>query len=178
MPFSTKTIKNAIHKSLTEREFVITFEGTDGYYLIKNNNDFRTISMQLAIANSVDINRQSHEGNEISSMNYITLQVPIGEPYPDFFIMALENAGADRPEFIIIPSATLNEKLFDLGLAWRRKVCLSFLIYSDGKAFNITSLSFEGRWFLLRKGLRGRMADGSVYDYSEWLNNWAGLIKV
>lgn len=175
MPFSTKTIKNAIHKSLTEREFVITFEGTDGYYLIKNNNDFRTISMQLFIASSVDINRQSHEGDEIYSMNDLKLHIPIGEPYPDFFILALVNASADRPEFIIIPSTTLSEKLFDLGLAWKRKVSLSFLVYPDGKVFNITSLSWEGRWYLLRKGIGGRMADGSVYDYSEWLNKWPGL---
>ena len=39
MPFSTKAIKTAIHKSLNENEFVINFEGNDGYYMIKNNND-------------------------------------------------------------------------------------------------------------------------------------------
>ncbi len=175
MPLTTKTTKTAIHKALTENEFVISFEGTDGYYLIKNNNDFRLISMQLAIANSVDIERQSHEGNEVYSMNYIKLHVPIGEPYPDYFIMALENAVADSPEFIIIPSVTLNEKLFDMGISWKSNVELCFLVYPDGKVFDITNISGEGRWYLLRKGIGGRMADGSVYDYSEYINRWPGV---
>lgn len=176
MPLSTKTIKTEIQKALTEKGYIITFDGTDGYYLIQNSNDHKTISMQLVIPNSVDINRQIHEANEIYSTNYFKLHVPIGEPYPDFFIMALENSCADRPEFIIISSVTLNEKLFDMGLSWKRKVSLSFLIYPDGKVFNITNISFEGRWYLLSKGINGRMADGSVYDYSEYLNNWNGLI--
>jgi len=175
MPLTQKTAKTALRTALTENEFAITFEGTNGYYLIKNNNGFRTISMQLVIANSVDINRQSREGNEIYSMNYIKLHATIGEPNPDFFIMALENAVNDRPEFIIIPSTILNEKLFEMGLSWGKNVELCFLSYPDGKIFDITTLSWEGRWYLLRKGIGGRMADNLVYDYSEWLNNWAGL---
>lgn len=177
MPLSTKTAKTAIRQAIIENGFTITFEGTDGYFLIKNNNDFRTISIQLVIANSVDINRQSHEGNEIYSMNYLKLHVPIGEPYPDFYALALENAVADCLEFIIIPSVTLNEKLFEMGLFYVRNVELCFLVYPDGKVFNITSISFEGRWYLLKKGVGGRMADGSTYDYSEWLNNWELLVN-
>ena len=176
MPLSTNTVKTATHQAIIENGYTITFEGTDGYYLIKNNKDFRTISIQLVISNSVDINRQSPEGNEIYSMNYLHLHVPIGEPYPDFYVLALENAVADRPEFIIIPSITLNEKLFEMGLIWKRNVALSFLLYPDGKVFDITNISGEGRWYLLRKGIGGRMADGSQYDYSEWLNNWDGVI--
>ena len=176
MPQTTKTVKTAIHQAIIENGFSITFEGTDMYYLIKNNNNFRTISVQLVIADAVDINRQSHEGNEIYSMNYFKLHLPIGEPYPDFYVLALDNAVADRPEFIIIPSITLNEKLFEMGLIWKRNVALSFLLYPDGKVFDITNISGEGRWYLLRKGIGGRMADGSQYDYSEWLNNWDGVI--
>ena len=175
MPLSTKTIKSAIHKALSEKGFIITFEGTDGYYLIQNNNDNKTISLQLVNSTTVEINRQSNKSNEIYSVNYFKLHVPIGEPYPDYFIMALQNSVVDRPEFIIIPSVTLNEKLFDMGLSWKRKVSLSFLVYPDGKVFNITDISFEGRWYLLSKGTGGRMADGSVFDYTEWLNNWDGL---
>ncbi len=174
MSFSTKAIKSAIHKSLTENEFVITFEGNDGYYLIQNNNSFRTFSMQLVLTNSVAVKRQSKESNEIS-MNYFKLNIPIGQEYPVFFLMALENAGADYPEFIIIPSSKLSEKLFDLGIAWKRKVELCFLVYPDGKVFDTTSLSGEGRWYLLSKGLDGRLADGSIYDFSEWVNYWDGL---
>jgi len=172
MPQSTKTIKTAIHNALTEKGFIITFEGKNGYYLIRNNKDFKTISLQLVISSSVDINRQSHEGNEIYSMNELKLHVPIGEPAPDFYIMALENAGADHPEFIIISMITLCEKLIDLGIAWKRHVELCFIFYPDGKVFDITSLSWEGRWYLLRKCINGRLADRSVYDYSDWLNNW------
>ena len=174
MPFSTKAIKTAIHKSLNENEFVINFEGNDGYYMIKNNNDFRTFSMQLVIANSIDIKMESNESNKVS-MNYFKLNIPIGQEYPAFFIMALENAGANYPEFIIIPSMKLSEKLFDLGISWKRKVELCFIVYPDAKVFDITSLSLEGRWYLLGKGINGRMADGSVYDYSEWVNYWDGL---
>ena len=175
MPLTTKTSKTAIHQAIIDNGFTITFEGADGYFLIKNNNDFRTISIQLVNANSVDINRSSREGSEIYSMNYLKLHVPIGEPYPDFYILALENAVADGQEFIIIPSATLTEKLFDMGLFYIRNVELCFLSYPDGKVFDITNISFEGRWYLLRKGIGGRVADGSPYDYTEWLNNWDGL---
>ena len=175
MPLTTKTAKTAIHQAIIDNGFTITFEGADGYFLIKNSNDFRTISIQVVTANSVEINRQSREGNEIFSMNYFKLHLPIGEPYPDFYVLALENAVADSQEFIIIPSATLTEKLFEMGLIWKRNVALSFLLYPDGKVFDLTNISGEGRWYLLRKGTGGRMADGSPYDYSEWLNNWAGV---
>jgi len=59
-----------------------------------------------------------------------------------------------------------------MGLSWKRKVSLSFLVYPDGKVFNITDISFEGRWYLLSKGVGGRMADDSIFDYTKWFNNW------
>ena len=45
----------------------------------------------------------------------------------------------------------LSEKLFDLGISWKRKVELCFIVYPDAKVFDITSLSLEGRWYLLGK---------------------------
>ncbi len=172
MPITRKLFKNALSNAINENGFTILFEGEDDYYLVQKDVESETISMQLILPDKVEISKQSDDQNDITSMNYLNLHVPIGEKYPDFFILALDNAGANRPEFIIIPFIPLYEKLFYLGIALVRKVCLSFIVYSDGKAFNITSLSYEGRWFLLGKGLRGRMADGSVFDFSGWLNNW------
>ena len=76
-----------------------------------------------------------------------------------------------------MPSKILSRKLFDLGQAWKSKADLNILQYSDNKVFDITNLSYEGKWYLLRKGVNGRMIDDTDRDISKYLNNWNNLLK-
>jgi len=172
MPTTRKLFKNALEQAINKNGFTIVFEGDDDYYLVQKDVESESISMQLILPNKVDISENNIDGNETVTQSIFKLNIPVGQEYPDYFVMALENAFTDSADFIIISSVTLNEKLFNLGLSWKRKVELCFLQYPDGKVFNVTDISFEGRWYLLSKGVGGRMADRSVYDYSDWLNNW------
>jgi hypothetical protein len=51
-----------------------------------------------------------------------------------------------------------------------------FWLMPDNNLYETTDLGAEGEWYFLSKGVNGRMADGSVQDYSEFLNAWDKLI--
>ena len=176
MTTTRKLIKNALQQALAQNGYNIIFEGIGDSYLIQNNADSKTCLIQLAISSTVCVNRQCSEENEIYGMGFFKLKIPVGKEYPNFYILAQENAITGQAEFMIMPSTTLSEHLFNMGQAWKSKVELCFLSYPDGKIFEISNLSGESRWYLLRQGTGGRMIDGTFRDYSRFLNNWDTLI--
>jgi hypothetical protein len=86
-------------------------------------------------------------------MNFFKIKIPVGKEYPNFYFRAQENAINGQPEFMIIPSTTLTELLFDMGQAWKSKVELCFLSYPDGKIFEISNISGESSCICCAKAL-------------------------
>lgn len=176
MTTTRKLIKNAFQQAIIQNGFNIIFEGIGDSYLIRINADSKSCLIQLVISSTVCVNRQCYEGNEIYGMSFYKFKIPVGKEYPNFYVLAQENAVTGQAEFMIIPSTTLSEHLFDMGQARKSRVELCFLSYPDGKKFEISNLSGEGRWYLLRQGTGGRMIDGTFRDFSRFLNNWNTLI--
>ncbi len=48
----------------------------------------------------------------------------------------------------------------------------------DEFIYNCTNISIEGEWYYLSKGLIGRMADKTEWNYTEFLNDWDRLKRI
>lgn len=45
----------------------------------------------------------------------------------------------------------------------------------DRCVYDCTNISIEGEWYYLSKGISGRMADRTDWDYREYLNKWDSI---
>ena len=45
----------------------------------------------------------------------------------------------------------------------------------DCGLYETSKISIEGEWYMLSKGVNGRMADGESNDFTQYLNNWKGI---
>jgi hypothetical protein len=48
----------------------------------------------------------------------------------------------------------------------------------DKFLYDCTGVGQQWEWYYLSRGLNGRMVDGSVWDYTEYLNDWDRLKRV
>lgn len=181
MPITRKLFKNALEYAINENGFTILFEGDDDYYILQKNVESEAISMQLILPNKVEISKKNNDGKELNSLNIFNLNLTIGATTidgsrPDYDILAIENSDGCT-DFIVISSRVLSRKLYDLELTKKNKVELYFLSYPDGKIFFINDVGQEGKWYLLSKGVNGRMIDGTERDFSKYLNQWNGLVS-
>jgi hypothetical protein len=77
-------------------------------------------------------------------------------------------------EFVCIPDEILRSRfekltrISDNG----KKIELTLWLMPDRKIYDCTNSSIEFEWYYLSQSTGGRMADGTEWDYTEYLNNW------
>ena len=96
---------------------------------------------------------------------------------PDSFIFTFRNPHKNLPEYLIIPEYELERRLINVNSDSNnnKMIKLVFWLMKDGSIYNATNISPEGEWYLLSKGVCGRMADGTAWDFTGFLNDWGGL---
>ena len=61
------------------------------------------------------------------------------------------------------------------GSTDNQEIEMVFWLMPDNHLYETTDIGVEGEWYYLSKGMNGRMADGSYWDYSKFLNDWVRL---
>jgi hypothetical protein len=155
---------------------------TDGKYIISQNNDSKFIlTIHLICSNPVDfVILGSRNGNEIKGIGLFKLGLPLMVKGQDYHILAFRDTKHHSIEFIIISSKELIRRLVDCSRISNDKeeVEIVFWLMPDDHLFQTTSIGAEAEWYYLSKGLNGRLADGSTWDYSSYLNDWGRLRKL
>ena len=171
-------MKTEFEKKLKEQSFSYQCH-TDGVYFLSQNNDTNSIlNVQLILSEPVDeVIHGSRNNNETQAIGYFKLRLPARNNPPKFLILAFQNTSKHCVEFIIIPPQELKKRLVESNRisVVNNKVALLFWLMSDGCIYDCTNISVEGEWYYLSKGLNGRMADGTEWDYADYLNNWDRL---
>ena len=149
----------------------------DYAYILCNNDDVgRTIKVKLICSDQAEESKyDSRNGNIIQSIGAFNLSS--SEYDADFLIFGLESRAKRRMDFVIIPTNELKRRLFEgnrISIA-SHKISIIFWLMDDRFLYDCTGIGIEGEWYYLSRGADGRMADGSVLDYSEFLDDWKRL---
>jgi hypothetical protein len=155
---------------------------TDDFYIFRPNYDISsTLHVQLICSEAVDERKyDSNNGNEIESIGVFKFKLDPANAKSDFIIFAFPNSIKYQIEFIIIPTDELNQRLTKENRTRNGNHThkIVFWLMPDRFIYNCTDVGIEGEWYYLSKGLNGRMADKTVWNYTEFLNDWDRLKRI
>ena len=173
-----KIYKAALIEKLTGLGFDILDEDIDISWLNLSGVNSMKISVQFIVSKLINkLIHKSYNGNEIQSIGIFRFALPTVGKEPDFFIFSFINSSKRKIEFIIIPSAELIKRLNKkFALTNNQKIDIVFWMMPDSYLYETTQIGVEGEWYYMSKGINGRMADGTAWDYTEFLNYWDRLV--
>jgi hypothetical protein len=174
-------MKTEFEKKIIELGFSYQCHTNRVYILCQNDDTDCTIEAQLICSEPVDESKLgSRNGNVIQSIGRFKLRFPMEVRVQDFLILAFQNINKHCVDFIIIPTLELMKRLNKENRIsiYNHEVEIVFWLMPDNQLYETTDLSVEGEWYYLSKGLHGRMADQTEWDYTEFLNDWNRIIMV
>jgi hypothetical protein len=153
----------------------------DGFYIMSLNNDPNgIINAQLILSELVDeVIQGNRNNNKIQTIGFFKIGLPTEVKENDFLILAFQNTSNHRFDFIIIPTKELMTRLVESNRisSDNQEIELIFWLMPDNRLYETSDLGVEGQWYYLSKSPRGRLADNTVRDYTEFLNNWGQIMK-
>ena len=174
-------MKTQFESKLIEHGFSYQTDPDDFYILCPENDVERTIMVRLICSKLVNpLKYGSNNSNEIESIGLFKFKFNPEENKSDFITFAFQNSIEHQIEFIIIPTDELNQRLNmeNRTRNGNNKYEIVFWLMPDGFIYNCTNISIEGEWYYLSKGLNGRMADKTEWNYTEFLNDWDRLKRI
>lgn len=151
----------------------------DGFYNLRDEYDINH-SIKVQFIESISANRQkyrSKNGNCFHALGLFKFKQVNSEAKPDFLVFAFRNPQKKLPAYLIIPEVKLKRRYTKCSSdpTQYKLIKIVFWVMTDGSVFDTTNISAEGEWYYMSKGNYGRMADKTVMDYSQFLNNWDTL---
>jgi hypothetical protein len=154
----------------------------EGSYILSLINDVeRTITVRLIFSELVNpLIYGSHNNNEVESIGLFKFKLNPAQSKSDFIIFDFRNSIKQQTEFVIIPTDELNKRLTkeDRTCIGNYTHKIVFWLMPDGFIYNCTDIGIEGEWYFMSKGINGRLADRSDWNYTFFLNNWDILMKI
>jgi hypothetical protein len=174
-------IKAVFEKKLKELGFSYKSITAGSYIMYKNNDTDRTINIQLILSEPIEVViHGSRNNNKIQAISLFNLRFPTEVQEQEFLILAFPNTSNHGFEFIIIPKRELIKRLNRENRisSKNQEVEIIFWFMPDGFLYDCTNISIEGEWYFMSLGFGGRMADQTIWDYTEFLNDWNRLIPI
>ncbi len=166
-------MKAEFQKELTKQGFVFQETSYEYYKVRPKNRIVRPISFQLVVSRPINqIIHGSQNGNELSGIGYFLFSLN-SENNPDYIVFTFKHLRNESAQLIIIPSEELCRRLKKNIIRFRSGENLELRLWLlDDHIYDTTSMGLEGEWYYLSKGRGGRMIDGTVWDFTQFLNNW------
>ena len=175
-----KTIKSDFRRILKEYNLTVYFNQYNHYTLIHGHDSSRIVSVELVCSTKIDLLLHgSHDNNVVDGIGHFIFTIPKWEEKINFYIFAFFNTEIQTIEYIIVPDEVLRKKYQRLNRlpVGSKKAELTLWLMPDNKVYDTAKISIEGEWYWLSRDADGRMADGTQEDYSEYLNNWEGMVE-
>ncbi|MBP7509848.1 MAG: hypothetical protein KA807_18700 [Prolixibacteraceae bacterium] len=170
-----KSFKEEFEKKIIELGFSYS-RAQDGLYYLCDKNGINHPIIVLLIESQVPNNQKygSKNRNDIQAIGIFIFKRIKHEPQPDFFIFSFSNLVKEQSEYLIIPTEELEWKIIKRNLDFKhvKRIKIVLWLMNDGSIYNTTGISIEGEWYLLSKGINGRMVDKTDMDYTKFFNNW------
>ena len=175
-----KPIKSAFLKTLREHDLTVYFNRNNYFILIKGKDSSRIVCVELICSSKIIPEvHDSHNNNAITSIGHFKFTIPKWEDKITFYVFAFLNTENHNIEYVIVKDEVLRKRFQELKRLplSSKMVDLTLWLMPDNKVYDATDISVEGEWYLLSSGVNGRMADGTDWDYSEYLTNWNLIVE-
>ena len=177
MQLTKELLRNAFLEGLKQNNLKVYFEKNNFYILTKGDDSSRIVAAQLIC--SYRINKEVHgsqNGNATDGIGHFKFTFPKWEDKIDYYVFAFLDSVNHNIELVIVPNEILRSRFKKLNRfpASPVKAELTLWLMPDRFIYDTTNISTEGEWYYMSKGVNGRMADGTDWDYTEYLNNWVG----
>lgn len=146
----------------------------DGYYKISPIKRISLpIKVQLVVSKSVNqIIHGSQNGNELDAIGHFQFKLATEEK-PDIVIFVFQHMRDDCPVYMIIPAETLRKRLEKNTIRSLSREYFELRLWlMDGQLYDTTNFGLEAEWFYLSDGKNGRMVEGTIWNYTSFLNHW------
>ena len=175
--------KNRIQKEFEENlgQLKLPFwQDSEGSYTVQPSGNTNLIEIILIEAESnTKKTLLSPNGNNLLSSAYFKIGSIKKITHSEFVVMGFINEVTEQTEFIIISTPDFFNRIIKnhVGMIMQDRMVLRFWLMDDRGLYETTELSLEAEWFFLSKGINGRMADGTEWNFTIFLNNWQPLNK-
>jgi hypothetical protein len=170
-----KLIIDSLKRNLVNHWFTLISETNDLYIFAHLDFPNQLKTAQLLKSLPIDVRYHgSHNNNEIQSIGRFRLPHSKEHRQPDFFILPFHDDSNHQVLFANIPSKVLIDKISSEQRSHLKliKSDIIFWLMPDNCLYECSRISGEGEWFFISKGGSKRMADGTVLDYSSFVDNW------
>lgn len=166
-------MKSIFEKELSKQGF--SFQETSGRYynIVQKNWIVLPTKAQLVISKPINlIHHGSQNGNELDAIGYFHFSLN-SEHTPDYLVFAFKHLRNDSIQYMIIPTDELRKRLEKNIIRYMSGEYFEFRLWlMDGYLYDTTNLGLEGEYYYLSEGKGGRMIDGTIWNYTSFLNHW------
>lgn len=157
---------------ISETDYLFTFAHLDFPNQLKTAQLLHTLSIDVRY-------HGSHNNTEIQSIGRFRLPHSEGNERPDFIALPFCNASNHQVHFANIPWYELIDKISSVQRSHLNLINsdIIFWLMPDHCLYECSRKSPEFEWFFLSKGGSKRMADGTIFDYSSFIDNWLFLLE-
>jgi len=179
MLLTKQVYRSSFYEKLREFGLTVYSSRNNFFILIKGNDSSRIVCVEFVSSEMVksEIHR-SPNGNILSGIGRFKFTIPKWEEKVNYYIFAFLNTPNREIEYVIVPNAVLRNRFQNQNRMpeGAKKAELTLWMMPDKRVYETTCLSMEGEYRFLSSGSGGRMADGGDMDYTNYLNNWSGVI--
>ena len=168
-----KVSEKRIWKKVNETGFFF-LEKADGYYNITPRNRIvLPTKVQLIISKPVNPTYHgSQNGNELDGIGYFNFSLN-SEHDPEYLVFVFIHLRDESSQYMIILTEELRKRLKKNLIKYRTGEYIELRLWLiDSDLYDSTTMSLEGEYYYLSKGRGGRMIDGTIWNYTIFLNNW------
>jgi hypothetical protein len=175
-----KLITDSFKRDLVNHGFTLISETDELYTFERLDFPNQLKTAQLLHSLPIDVRYHgSHNNNEIQSIGRFRLPQSEAHERPDFFVLPFYNDSNHQVLFANIPCRVLMDKISSEQISHLNLINsdIIFWLMPDHCLYECTRKSPEFEWFFLSKGGSKRMADGTIFDYSSYVDNWFFILE-
>lgn len=175
-----KLITDSFERDLVAHGFTLISETDELYTFARHDSPNQIKTAKLLQSLPIDVRYHgSHNNNEIQTIGRFRLPHSEGHERPDFFVLAFCNDSSHQVLFANIPCRVLIDKISSEPRSHLNLINsdIIFWLMPDHCLYECSQISFESEWFFLSKGGSKRMADGTIFDYSSFIDNWLFILE-
>ena len=147
----------------------------ENIYAIKSQTGSgnRIIVRFISSIPSIKREHESKNGNDVQAVGQFKFKFRKGL-VPDILVFSFQNTVKTKIEFLIIPTKEFWRRHLKMNFERVRCESVEMVIWlmENGGVYDTTNISVEGEWYILSKGINGRMADKLEIDYTKFLDSW------
>jgi hypothetical protein len=174
-------MKSEFEKELSKQGFTFNSITYDHYILSSKDDPAKTTAVRFNCSEPVDyVKYDSHNDNEVEAIGVFRFNFDENTRNSDFLIFVFCDSMNISQYYVIIPVKEFIHRLDkeESSIHTNHGYFVVYWLMPDGCLYDCTDISVEGEWFFLSKGINGRMVDGSIWDYTEYLYAWNKLKRI